>query len=185
MNKILVICIILSSSIFITSSCSRSGRKHKLKNNSDFIENNNFSRDSNFNSDRKRFGGSVEIKLREQSGVYFLPVNIDGVEIEFILDTGASFISLSRRAVERLVNSNVISENDITGKTSLIDANGDISEAFTVNLRKIQIGRSIQRNVEAAIIDSEDSDCLLGQTWLKRFGKFSIDYERNVLILEP
>lgn len=188
MSRLFYISSFLIVFLFLNIECSRSGRKSRrnVANTKAKVEKNDSRRNRDKqNNSKNPTKGVVEIPLRESSGVYYLPVMINGVEIEFIFDTGASMISLSGSAVQKLVSRNVISEQDITGNQIFIDANGDRNQATTVNLRKVELGSTLQRNVEAVVINSQTAECLLGQTWLKRFGKFSIDYDRRVLILEP
>ena len=166
--------------IFLFADCSRSGRKMRMRNNSSTESSSRRIR----NEEGDYSSSRTVIKLKQKSGVYFLPVKVNGVTIDFILDTGASCISISEKELNKLIRNEVISEDDVTGTQDFTDANGDVTSAITVNLKKIAIGNSIERNVEAAIISGHDVDCLLGQSWLKRFGKVSIDYDKLLLILE-
>jgi aspartyl protease family protein len=168
--------------ILLFSDCSRSGRKLRMRNNSSSESSSSRLR---FNEDEGNYSSSkTVIKLKQKSGVYFLPLKVNGVTIDFILDTGASCISISEKELNKLIRNDVISEDDVIGSQDFTDANGDVTSAVTVNLKKIVIGNSIERNVEAAIISGDNVDCLLGQSWLKRFGKVSIDYDKLLLILE-
>ena len=169
--------------MIFSSGCSRSGRKKKWRNNT---ENNSSSIIETSKDNTQVFdeSKSTVIKLIHRGGVYYLPLEINGVKIDFILDTGASCISISEKELKKLIYNGVISENDVTGIQEFTDANGDVNSAVKVNLKKITIGNSIERNVEAAIISGNNVDCLLGQSWLNRFGRVSIDYDNLLLILE-
>ena len=183
MNNNRVYILLLFLAVIFSNGCSRSGRKKRWRDN---LENNLFPTTETSEKNQPVFDESNKtvIRLIHRGGVYYLPLEVNGVKIDFILDTGASCISISERVLKKLIDNDVISENDVTGMQEFTDANGDVNSAVKVNLKKITIGNSIERNVEAAIISGNNVDCLLGQSWLNRFGRVSIDYDNLLLILE-
>jgi len=65
-----------------------------------------------------------------------------------------------------------------------VDANGGFSVGTVINLKTVQIGNKELNNVEATIIENPRAECLLGQTVLSRFGKYTIDNQNNEIIFE-
>ncbi len=128
--------------------------------------------------------GRIEIKMKKRGGVYEIPVKVNGVEMTFIFDTGASMVSISKTEADFLFKQGKMSEDDIQGTNYFVDATGGISEGTIVVLRTIEIGGKVLKNVEASVVDNRVAPLLLGQTVLERFGKVFIDYKRGVLILE-
>ncbi|MHA8050229.1 retropepsin-like aspartic protease family protein [Aquirufa sp. ROCK-SH2] len=124
------------------------------------------------------------IKMKKKGGVYFIPVLVNGVEMSFIFDTGASSISISETEAKFLYKQGKITENDILGSSNFSDANGDISEGIIINLKTVQIGDFIIKNVEASVVLNQVAPLLFGQSALSRFGKVSIDYNNEELTLE-
>jgi len=49
----------------------------------------------------------------------------------------------------------------------------------------MKFGSAILKNVNASIVNSRTASNLLGQSALERFGKVSIDYKMNKILLEP
>jgi aspartyl protease family protein len=120
--------------------------------------------------------------MREESGVYFVPIKLNGVDMEFVFDTGASSISISETEAMFLWKQGKLKENDIKENVQFIDANGDISNGTRINLREVQIGDLIVYDVEASVVHNQQAPLLFGQSAMNRFGKITIDYENNRII---
>jgi hypothetical protein len=70
-------------------------------------------------------GGAEEIPLRGESGTYRVPVAVNGLPpIEFVLDSGASVVSLPAEIVLTLLRTGTLSSSDFIGKTTLVLADG-------------------------------------------------------------
>lgn len=130
-------------------------------------------------------GGANQIPLfKDESGVYQFPVLINGVEMSFVFDTGASLISISNVEANFLFKQGKLSKEDILGEVNFSDANGDISVGTVINLREVKLGNRVLKNVPASVVDNSVAPLLFGQSALAKFGKISIDYKRQVLIIE-
>lgn len=156
--------------------CSKSGRRASLTTNQ--LEK---QRDPRSSTPISPSGKSVTVKMKKQGGVYYIPVELNGVEMQFIFDTGASSISISVIEAQRLIDLNLLSEEDYVGTQQFMDATGDISVGSTIILKSVQIGSKHLRNVEATVVNSSNAPLLLGQSALERFGKISIDYSRETI----
>ena len=124
------------------------------------------------------------IKFNTDGGVLTIPIQINGEEMHFIFDTGASLISISNTEAGRLYHKGKLTESDFIGKSNFINANGDISEGTIVNLKSVVIGNRKLNNVQACIMYGQNAPLLLGQSALQKFGKVSIDYNMNEIIFE-
>ena len=121
--------------------------------------------------------------MRNEGGVYFVPVNINGVDMEFIIDTGASIVSLSMVEAAFLYKQGRLSNDDIIGEGQFVDATGHVSTNAIINLRDVTVGGITIHDVKASVSESQEAPLLLGQTVLSRFGKVTIDYDHNRVIL--
>jgi aspartyl protease family protein len=121
---------------------------------------------------------------KEESGVYQIPVLINGVEMFFVFDTGASLISISNVEASFLYKQGKLTKEDIIGAVNFSDANGDISVGTVINLREVTLGNRVLKNVKASVVDNSVAPLLFGQSALSQFGKVSIDYNNQVLIIE-
>lgn len=115
------------------------------------------------------------VKMIKENGVYQIPIEINGVEMSFIFDTGAGLISISQVEAGFLYKQGKLKEEDIVGKANFIDANGDITEGTIIILRSVKIGEKEIHNIEASVVHNMVAPLLLGQSALEKFGKISID----------
>jgi aspartyl protease family protein len=122
--------------------------------------------------------GPRSVVLRRGNGGHFwTDARVDGRRIEFVVDTGASAISLRESDAARLGIRPA--QRDYTVKVNT--ANG-ISRAAPVLLRRVEIGDVAVRDVQALVHpDSALSINLLGMTFLS---KVRWTHDRGRLVLE-
>lgn len=177
-------CLLVLSQLAGCSGCSRSGshqpRRPKRKPAPDTV-----STRATAPPVLKQIGdGPTEVAMEKRNGVYVVPVTINGQPMHFILDTGASLISMSTTEAEALYKQGTITSRDIIGQSQFQDANGDISPGSIVRLRSVQIGDRVLENVRANVVGNTKAPLLLGQSALSKFGRISLDYRRNVVTFD-
>ncbi|MDR1810127.1 MAG: retroviral-like aspartic protease family protein [Prevotella sp.] len=133
---------------------------------------------------RRASGSKTVIKMRKESGVYHIPCKINGTEMEFIFDTGAADITMSLTEAKFLYKQGRLQNEDFIGSEQYQIADGSIHEGMVVNLRTVEIGSWLLKDVKASIVNSEGAPLLLGQSALAAFGKISIDYTKNEITFE-
>jgi clan AA aspartic protease (TIGR02281 family) len=122
--------------------------------------------------------------IKTQGGTYDIPVQINGVlKINFILDSGASDVSISADVALTLLKTGTVSDNDFIGTQEYKFANGSVATSKVFLLNEIKIGGFIIKKVRASISNSIDAPMLLGQSVLQRLGKFTIDNSNHTLII--
>ncbi|MEO7982810.1 MAG: retropepsin-like aspartic protease, partial [Bacteroidota bacterium] len=124
------------------------------------------------------------VHFEHSEGVLKIPVTLNGIEMYFIFDTGASLISISTTAADELYRQGKLSDNDFLGKSNFSDANGDITEGTIINLSSVRIGNRELNNVQACVTQGQNAPLLFGQSALQKFGKVSIDYITNEITFE-
>jgi aspartyl protease family protein len=124
------------------------------------------------------------VKMIKQDGVYHIPVEINGVSLYFIFDTGAGLISISSKEAYDLYRQGKLTHEDVIGTANFLNANGDISNGIIINLREVKIGNKILNNVKASVSENLDAPLLVGQSALEKFGKISLDYEKSEITFE-
>lgn len=122
------------------------------------------------------------VQMTKEGGVYTMPCEVNGLKLRFIFDTGASDVSISLAEAIFMLKNGFLSKSDIKGSTYYQIANGNIVKGTTINLRTIKIGNRYLYNVDASIVHSTSSPLLLGQSALRKIGKFSFDYSNNTLV---
>ncbi len=105
--------------------------------------------------------------------------NINGLPLNFILDTGASDVSISSVEANFMLKNGYLSKDDILGKQYYQVANGELHEGTTIILRKVSFGNCELTNVKASIVKNQTAPLLLGQSVLNRLGKIEVDYKSH------
>lgn len=122
-------------------------------------------------------GGRIEVPV-SRDGHYHLTLSVNGVPVDFIVDTGASQIVLSRADAVRAG----IDPASLTYLGSAQTANGVVRTA-TVRLDSLTLGPLTDTRVPAVVNAGEMDMSLLGMTYLSRFSRIEIADGR--LILSP
>lgn len=124
------------------------------------------------------------VKMETENGINYIYIEINGLRLRFVFDTGASVISISQAEASVLYRQGTLRQEDIIGVTQFKDATGRISSGTAINLRTVKIGNRVLNNIEALVVESSDSPLLLGQSALERFGRISINNQRGEITFE-
>ncbi|WP_375380459.1 TIGR02281 family clan AA aspartic protease [uncultured Sphingomonas sp.] len=120
-------------------------------------------------------GGTLVLPAGWQ-GHYFVNGDVAGTPVRFLVDTGASTVSLSREQA-RAVGVDV---DHLTFDQRMGTASGTAQGAL-VTLPRLRIGDIQMLDVQAVVIDSPNEIALLGQSFLGRLDKVSIEGEQMTL----
>ncbi len=125
------------------------------------------------------------IQLIKSGSQFLVNVNVGGeLDLVLLIDTGASYTSLSRQAIERIANqTNALS--DELKKVKVNTANGS-TVARVFKLSSLALEHTQLENISVLEVNMGDhsrSDGLLGMNFLGKF-KFKIDQENGLLFLE-
>jgi clan AA aspartic protease (TIGR02281 family) len=124
------------------------------------------------------------VKMVESGGIYHVPVVINGaLKLDFIVDSGASYVSIPADVVRTLIRTGTIKKSDFTGTETYSLADGSAVESGTFIIRSLRVGDRTVTDVRASIADV-DGPLLLGQSFLKKFKAWSQDNAAHELILE-
>jgi clan AA aspartic protease (TIGR02281 family) len=131
-------------------------------------------------------GGPREtrIPLLRMSGGLIAPVIINNtLKLNFVVDSGASDVSIPADVFSSLVRANTVAQADITGTRNYKNADGQVFQSKTFVIRSLKIGNIEAPRVQAKVSPS-NAPPLLGQSFLKRFKSWSIDNSTQELILQ-
>lgn len=167
-------------SIVLFFSCAhKSGHK---RNNYDTSRNSNrIEQVSQDNNPERKVKGHTKVRMEKAGGVYLVPIKVNGLDLKFIFDTGASNICLSSAEAFVMLRQGQITQDDFVGQQNFQDATGDISVGTIIRLHTVEIGGIVLRDVEANVVENIQAPLLLGQTALSKFGKVTIDYNNNII----
>jgi len=129
-------------------------------------------------------GSGTSVRLIRDAGVFKVPVLINGVlELQFMVDSGASDVTIPADVVRTLERTGTIRESDFVGVQTYRLADGSTIRSRTFRIRQLQVGSRTVENVLGSVAGVEGS-LLLGQSFLSRFQRVSFDYGQGVLVLE-
>jgi len=157
------------------SGCSHSGRRKAAGNPS-------ADRVANRTSNEKH--GRTVLQMETDHGVRYVWIEINGIRLKFILDTGAGNICISAAEATVLYRQGTLRDEDILDVQYYRDASGRISAGTKINLRSVKVGNRELQHIEATVIDDMEAPLLMGQSVLERFGRISIDNDNNLIIFE-
>jgi clan AA aspartic protease (TIGR02281 family) len=127
---------------------------------------------------------SISVPMRREGSTYTVPVLINGaLTLDFILDTGASDVSIPADVVLTLIRTGTISSSDFLGKQTYVLADGSEVPSETFRIRSLKVGNKTIENVTARVA-SIKGKLLLGQSFLGRFKSWSIDNSKHSLVLD-
>ena len=135
----------------------------------------------NENSVRTCNTSTIEIPFTKESGVNKVKCEINGLPLHFVLDTGASDVTLSMVEATFMMKNGYLSGKDVVGNQRYMDANGDVSVGTVINLKDVNFGGQSLTNVRASVVRNQKAPLLLGQSVLGRLGKIEIDNAKNVI----
>jgi clan AA aspartic protease (TIGR02281 family) len=126
----------------------------------------------------------TRIPLIKMSGGLIAPVVINNaIKLNFIVDSGASDVSIPADVFSSLIQATTVTQSDITGIRNYKNADGEVFQSKTFIIRSLKIGNIEALRVQAKVSPS-NAPPLLGQSFLKRFKSWSIDNSTQELILQ-
>jgi predicted aspartyl protease len=124
------------------------------------------------------------VQLNSDGGVLTVPVEINGaITLDFIIDSGASDVSVPADVVSTLIRTRTIRPSDFIGQQTYILADGTEAPSAVFVIRSLKIGGHVVENVRGSI-GSPKGSLLLGQSFLRNFRSWSIDNRKHALVLE-
>ncbi|HHJ34156.1 MAG TPA: TIGR02281 family clan AA aspartic protease [Gammaproteobacteria bacterium] len=124
-------------------------------------------------SERKSYKETI---YKNAGGMYLTFGNINGRSVRFLVDTGASAISMNTDQAK-----NLGIRYDKYGKPASVSTASGFEKAYRIDLRSVTVGDITERNVEALVIDGKHpGPILLGMTFL---GRLEVEHSGNAMTL--
>lgn len=125
----------------------------------------------------------VTVALKEVHGTLVLPVTINGMlPLDFVVDSGSADVSIPADVASTLMRTGTIDGGDFIGNQTYVLADGSEMPSARFLIRSLKVGNLTIKNVTASVTGVYGHP-LLGQSFLKRFKSWSIDNERQELVL--
>jgi tetratricopeptide (TPR) repeat protein len=123
------------------------------------------------------------VAMVPEGGTFVVPVRInDQITLKFVIDSGASDVSVPADVVMTLLRTGTITDSDFLGTQKYRMADGSTVPSQQFVIRSLKVGDRTLENVTGSIAPVEGS-LLLGQSFLRHFKSWSIDNQREALIL--
>ena len=117
-----------------------------------------------------------ETIYKNDGGMYMTVGNINGRTVKFLVDTGASAISMNTSQAKQL---GVRYKRE--GKSASVSTASGYANAWRVKLKSVSVGGITQNNVDAFVIDGKHpGPILLGMTFL---GRLNVEHSGNAMTL--
>ena len=118
-----------------------------------------------------RFEGEDTVEVsRRNDGHYYLTLQVNDTPVQFMIDTGASDIVLTKSDAERAG----LSPDELNYLGVALTANGEVRTA-PVSLETVALGPFTDRDVYAVVNNGEMRQSLLGMGYLQNWGKIEIE----------
>jgi aspartyl protease family protein len=114
---------------------------------------------------------------RQRDGHYHLTLGVNGTPVEFIVDTGATDLVLTRGDAARVG----LAEGELRFLGEALTANGTVRTA-AVRLGEVTLGEIVDYDVPAVVNEGEMRQSLLGMSYLQGFGRIEIENDQLRLI---
>ena len=110
------------------------------------------------------------------TGMYMTFGNINGRSARFLVDTGATAVSMNTKQAKQLGI-----RYDKVGIPASVSTASGYEKAYRVRLKAVTVGNITETNVEAVVIDADHpGPILLGMTFL---GRLSVEHSGNAMTL--
>lgn len=131
--------------------------------------------------------GPIDVVMTRKDGNLWVPAKINNVvTIDFVIDSGASDITLPRDVYSTLIRSGTLTKADYIGTTQFgIGDGSEIKGGVKFKLASLQVGDQVLKDVVASVMPSDSATPLLGLSFLSRFQSWSIDNNSGTLKLIP
>ncbi len=103
------------------------------------------------------------------NGHVALQADVNGSPIRFLLDTGASYVTLTPEDARAAG----LRGGDLHFTQRVATANGEVRVA-PVKLREIRLGQFVMEDVDAVVVDTQLRTSLLGMSFLKRLDSYEM-----------
>ena len=109
---------------------------------------------------------------KQADGHFHVTLNVNGIEIPFLIDTGATTVILSQKDAQKLG----FDPNKLAFWDSANTANGEVKLA-QVRLATVALERHVDRNIAAYVNAGKLPVSLLGMSYLSKFSRLEITQE--------
>jgi aspartyl protease family protein len=123
------------------------------------------------------------INLDYDGNISTLTVNVSGIIVTMILDSGASDVSISPSLENKLIEYGIITKENYLEPGLYKLADGSVVTSKRLKIPYLKVGAFEVKDIVCSVNPSNDV-LLLGKSFLNIFSKWTIDNNKHILILE-
>lgn len=113
----------------------------------------------------------------DSMGMYLTHGSINGRQVKFLIDTGATIVAMSSQKAKQLGI-----PYRLEGQPSKVSTASGVAEGWSIILKSVKVGQIKQKNVSAMVVEgNHPREILLGMTFL---GNLKVIKETGKLVLE-
>ncbi len=109
---------------------------------------------------------------------------VNGISTDFKYEPTGDTLFIATEFAMRLLKEYRITVSDFKGKEKAFNEDGSIKPNAVVNLKKFNIAKKSQANISAVIVKDIKTDIIFGSKVLSKFGEFSIDEDKKLLLFD-
>lgn len=142
---------------------------------------------ANLANDEKNDSGRQKLKtipLRERGGVFEVKATLNSeINVYFVVDSGAADLTISEGVARILIENESLTRRDVVGKANYSVADGRVSVGTIIRIKTFDLGGVLLKDVRAVVMSGENAPLLMGQSVLKRLGRWSLDASGKQLLI--
>lgn len=119
------------------------------------------------------------IYIEDRGNSKYINVEIGAEKYDFMLDTGASYVTINKKIFNELLINGIINKDDFIEKTTAEIADGSIVNVERWFIPKMKIGNKTITDVEVLVLDSMESSLLFGLNGIKKLDVVKFDLKNN------
>jgi aspartyl protease family protein len=114
--------------------------------------------------------------VRDNSGHYRAAGSINGLPVDFLVDTGASIVAMNEQQARQLGI-----DYELKGKPMMAQTASGLAKGYRVNLDRVALGTISLTNVEGVVVEGDSpQQALLGMSFLN---SLEMSNQDNILLL--
>jgi clan AA aspartic protease (TIGR02281 family) len=130
--------------------------------------------------------GPIDVPMKRKDGNLWVSAQINNVvTIDFVVDSGASDITLPKDVYQTLIRSGTLTKANYISTTQFSIGDGSQVAGLKFKLASLQVGDQVLKDVVASVMPSDSATPLLGLSFLSRFQAWTIDNNAGTLKLTP
>jgi peptidoglycan-associated lipoprotein len=125
----------------------------------------------------------VKFNVQDRTGMYIVPVILNGFNDEFLLEERAAAQVSLEKALEML-DEGLIDKDDFDGDPNQILANNSVRNNSTFTMSTLRIGAKTIEDVKFTVSHRQNNPIVIGADVMRRIGQYTINEDAREIVFE-